>query len=63
MKRTIAALVLCAATAILSGCYGQISEPWVSGQQAETLEAERARTTDQRRELAHRLQRYASAYQ
>lgn len=62
MKRTIAALALGAATAILGGCNGQISEPWVSGQQAEALEGERTSSADQKRELAHRLQRYASAY-
>ncbi len=62
MNRTIAALVLGAATAVLAGCNGQISEPWVSGQQAEALEAERTMSADQKRELTHRLQRYASAH-
>jgi hypothetical protein len=62
MNRTIAALMLCAAAAILSGCSGDISEPWVSGQQAQALEDERTRSTDVSRELAHRLERYASPY-
>lgn len=62
MKRALAALALAAATAILGGCSGQISEPWVSGGQAEALEAERTRSADQKRELTHRLQRYATAY-
>lgn len=61
MNRTIAALVL-GATAVLGGCNGQISEPWVSGQQAQALEAERTMSADHKRELAHRLQRYASAH-
>lgn len=62
MNRTIAALALGAATAILGGCNGQISEPWVSGQQAQALENERARSADQKQELVHRLQRYATPY-
>lgn len=62
MKRNIGLLMLCAATVILGGCNGSISEPWVSGQQAEALEDERTRSAEHKRELERRLQRYASAY-
>lgn len=48
---------------ILAGCSGSISEPWVSGSWAETLESERTRTAEQQQELRARLEKYAGAYQ
>jgi hypothetical protein len=53
---------LCLAALAVSGCSGDIGEPWVSGQQAEALADERSMSADQKRELTHRLQRYAAAY-
>lgn len=41
---------------VLAGCE-RISEPWVSGSQAEALEDERVRTDDQKRDLRARLER------
>jgi len=51
------------AVTLLAGCSGSISEPWVSGTQAEALESERMRSDDQKQVLRARLERYADAYQ
>ncbi len=48
---------------MLAGCSGSISEPWVSGSQAEALESERTRSAEQKKALRARLQNYAGAYQ
>jgi hypothetical protein len=48
---------------LLAGCSGSISEPWVSGTQAEALESERTRTAEQKQVLRARLENYAGAYQ
>ena len=48
---------------ILAGCSGSISEPWVSGSQAEALESERTRSAEQQQVLRARLENYAGAYQ
>ena len=47
----------------LTGCSEPISDPWVSGQQAEALEAERSRGAEQKQALRGRLERYGGAYQ
>jgi hypothetical protein len=51
------------AVAGVAGCSGEISEPWVSGTQAEQLEAERSRSATAQKALRGRLERYADAYQ
>lgn len=51
------------AIALLAGCSGSISEPWVSGTQAEAVESERTRDADEQKVLRSRLMRYADAYQ
>lgn len=56
-------LVALAAALLLAGCSGDISEPWVSGDQATALQAERTRTDEQQKELRARLERYGDAYQ
>lgn len=56
-----AALAVLAAL-LFAGCE-PISEPWVSGRQAEALENERTRTDEQKQALRERLQRYGDAYQ
>ncbi|WP_070989862.1 hypothetical protein [Halofilum ochraceum] len=48
---------------MLAGCSGSISEPWVSGSQAEKLESERTRSAEQKQALRDRLENYAGAYQ
>ena len=48
---------------LLAGCSGSISEPWVSGTQAEALKDERTRTAEQKQVLRARLENYAGAYQ
>ncbi|MDZ7787793.1 MAG: hypothetical protein U5K73_06605 [Halofilum sp. (in: g-proteobacteria)] len=48
---------------MLAGCSGSISEPWVSGSQAEALESERTRSAEQKQVLRARLENYAGAYQ
>jgi len=48
---------------LLAGCSGSISEPWVSGTQAEALESERTRSAEQKKALRARLENYAGAYQ
>ena len=60
-RLTVTTLAL--AAALLAGCSGSISEPWVSGTQAEALEAERTRTEAQHQALRARLERYGGAYQ
>ena len=47
----------------VTACGEPISEPWLSGGQAETLEAERTRSDAQEQELRARLRRYGDAYQ
>lgn len=51
------------AVTLLAGCSESISEPWVSGTQAEALESERNRSSDEQRALRGRLENYADAYQ
>lgn len=48
--------------AVLVACE-PISEPWVSGDQAEALADERARDEAQKDELRDRLERYGGAYE
>lgn len=50
------------AALLLAGCE-HVSEPWVSGSQAEALAAERTRSEAQEQALRGRLRRYGGAYQ
>lgn len=56
-------VVVAFAIALIAGCSGSISEPWVSGAQADDLELERTRSAEEKQMLGRRLARYADAYQ
>lgn len=61
MKRATCGLIGAIAIGALAGCE-PVSEPWVSGEQAEALEAELTRTSEQSEALRARLQNYGGAY-
>ncbi|MFP4252769.1 MAG: hypothetical protein ACLFRM_09050 [Guyparkeria sp.] len=61
-QRNLRWATIAAALGLLVGCSGSISEPWVSGAQAERLEDERTRSTEQQRALRDRLANYGGAY-
>ncbi len=63
MRKRIHWALIAAAAVALAGCSESISEPWVSGEQAEALKGERTRTADQKQVLRTRLENYAGAYQ
>lgn len=62
MRRAIYGFVAAAVVVLVAGCE-PVSEPWVSGEQAERLEAERSRTDEQKAVLRERLRNYGGAYQ
>lgn len=63
MHNLVRGAAIAVAMMILAGCSGSISEPWVSGSQAEALESERTRSADNQKVLRARLENYAGAYQ
>lgn len=62
MRSVIYGFIGAMAVSLVVGCE-PVSEPWVSGKQAERLESERTRTDDQRDALRARLRNYGGAYQ
>lgn len=57
-KRLTRCLGLVFVASLLAACDENISEPWLSDYQAETLEKERKRSDQQEQELRQRLERY-----
>ena len=62
MERLNAGILAALITLPLAACE-PVSDPWVSGRQAEMLEGERTRSPEQAQELRGRLERYGDAYQ
>lgn len=62
MRRAISGFIGAVVLGALVGCE-PISEPWVSGAEAERLEDERTRTEEQQQALRQRLNNYGGAYQ
>lgn len=62
MRRAIYSFVAAAVVLLVAGCE-PISEPWVSGEQAELLDQERTRSDEQKNALRERLRKYGGAYQ